>query len=101
MRCIMLPEQPTSSPTADPTDKAAWQRIVAKYQQPSNARAMWQVVNTLVPYALLWLLMYWSLRVSWWLTIPLAVLAGGFLVRIFIIFHDCGHGSFFTSKRAN
>ncbi len=46
--------------------------------------------NTLLPYALLW-----------WLTVPLAVLAGAFLVRIFIIFHDCGHGSFFKSKRAN
>jgi len=45
--------------------------------------------------------MYLSLRVSWWVTIPLAVLAGAFLVRIFIIFHDCGHGSFFKSKRAN
>jgi acyl-lipid omega-6 desaturase (Delta-12 desaturase) len=62
---------------------------------------MWQIVNTLVPYAGLWYLMYLSLALSWWLTLPLAVLAGGFLVRIFIIFHDCGHGSFFKSRRAN
>ena len=45
--------------------------------------------------------MYFSLQVSWWLTLPLAVLAAGFLVRAFIIFHDCGHGSFFPSRRAN
>ena len=42
-----------------------------------------------------------SLAVSWWLTVPLAILAGGFLVRVFIIFHDCGHGSFFKSRGAN
>ena len=45
--------------------------------------------------------MYLSLFISWWLTAPLAILAGAFLVRVFIIFHDCGHGSFFKSSRAN
>ena len=74
---------------------------MAKYQKPVWWSAMWQVINTLVPYAALWCLMYFSLRVSWWLVVPLAVLAGGFLIRIFIISHDCGHGSFFSSTRAN
>jgi omega-6 fatty acid desaturase (delta-12 desaturase) len=45
--------------------------------------------------------MYYSVAVSWWLTIPLAALAGAFLVRAFIIFHDCGHGSYFKSAAAN
>ncbi len=80
---------------------AEWKRIAVQYQQPSAARASWQIVNTLVPYTLLWLLMYYSLAVSWWLTVPLAILAGAFLVRVFIIFHDCGHGSFFKSQAAN
>jgi omega-6 fatty acid desaturase (delta-12 desaturase) len=79
----------------------AWKDIVAKYQKPVWWSAMWQVVNTLVPYSALWFLMYFSLRVSWWLAVPLAVLAGGFLVRTFIIFHDCGHGSFLASTKAN
>src|SRR5687767_12630761 len=74
---------------------AAWKDIVAQYQKPSRARALWQMVNTLGPYALLWYLMYWSLSVSWWLTLPLAILAGALHVRVFIIHHDCGHGSFF------
>jgi acyl-lipid omega-6 desaturase (Delta-12 desaturase) len=82
-------------------DTADWKSIVAKYQQASVARASWQIVNTLVPYALLWYLMYLALAVSWWLVVPLAVLAGAFLVRAFIIFHDCGHGSFFKSRTAN
>jgi omega-6 fatty acid desaturase (delta-12 desaturase) len=73
------------------TDIAAWKEIVAKYQKPSTGRALWQIVDTLGPYTLLWYLMYLSLAVSWWLTVPLAILAGAFLVRVFIIFHDCGH----------
>lgn len=82
-------------------DSADWKEIVARYQKPSLGRAVWQIVNTLVPYVALWVLMYFTVTVSWWLTIPLAVLAGGFVVRMFIIFHDCGHGSFFKSQKAN
>ncbi len=78
-----------------------WKEIVAQSQTPSTPRATWQIVNTMVPYAALWYLMFHTLSVSWWLTIPVAVLAGAFLVRLFIIFHDCGHGSFFKSRAAN
>ena len=80
---------------------AKWKAVIAEYQHPSFWRASWQIVNTLGSYAALWYLMYLSLSVSWWLTVPLAVLAAGFLIRTFIIFHDCGHGSFFKSARAN
>jgi omega-6 fatty acid desaturase (delta-12 desaturase) len=83
------------------TDTSVWKEIVARYQKPAVWRGVWQIVNTLVPYAALWFLMYLSLGVSWWITIPLAVLAGGFMVRLFIIHHDCGHGSFFKSRKAN
>ena len=71
-----------------------------KYQTPSTWRALWQIVNTLVPYASIWYLMYLT-RATPWLALPLAALAGAFLVRVFIIFHDCGHGSFFKSSIAN
>ncbi len=84
-----------------PAGKMSWKEIVASYQQPALLRSLWQIVNTVVPYATLWYLMYLSLAVSWWLTIPLAILAAGFMVRVFIIFHDCGHGSFFKSRKAN
>jgi len=80
---------------------ADWKRIVARYQKPSAPRALWQITNTLIPYACLWYLMYHTLAISWWITALLAVLAGAFLVRVFIIFHDCGHGSFFKSRAAN
>jgi omega-6 fatty acid desaturase (delta-12 desaturase) len=81
--------------------KLSWKEVVARYQRPAHWRGVWQILNTLVPYAGLWYLMYRSLSLSVWLTVPLAVLAGGFLVRIFIIFHDCAHGSFFGARRAN
>jgi acyl-lipid omega-6 desaturase (Delta-12 desaturase) len=78
-----------------------WKEIVARYQKPTLKRSLWQLVNTLIPYAALWYLMDLSLKISWWLTAALAVLAAGLLVRVFIIFHDCGHGSFFKSRKAN
>ncbi len=78
-----------------------WKAIVAQYSIPSLPKAIWQIVNTFVPYFTLWYLMYLSLSVSYWITLALAVLAGLLLVRVFIIFHDCGHGSFFKSRRAN
>jgi omega-6 fatty acid desaturase (delta-12 desaturase) len=82
-------------------ERARWRAVIAKYQHPSTARALWQIVNTIVPYALLWYAMYRLKDTSPWLTIPVAVLAGALLVRVFIIFHDCGHGSFFKSRWAN
>jgi omega-6 fatty acid desaturase (delta-12 desaturase) len=86
---------------ASQTETAGWKQVVAKYQKPSVKRSIWQIVNSLVPYALLWCLMYFLKGISIWLALPCAILAGGFLVRLFIIFHDCGHGSFFKSRKAN
>lgn len=78
-----------------------WQDLVKNYQFPDNWRSVWQIANSLVPYIATWYLMYRSLSVSYWLTLALAALAAGFLTRLFIIFHDCGHGSFFKSPKAN
>ena len=94
----------TQSNISDTSTAAAnypWQKDIAKYQKPELWRSSWQLINTLVPYAVLWYLMVLSLNVSYWLTLALAVVAAGLLVRIFIIFHDCGHGSFFRSQNAN
>lgn len=85
--------------TDDPN--TSWVEVVMKYNFPNTLKSWWQVVNSVVPYFLLWGLMVYSLQISYWLTLLLAVFAAGFLVRIFIIFHDCGHGSFFKSDRLN
>jgi len=78
-----------------------WRQVVTKYQNPDLRRSLWQFANSVVPYFMLGYLMYRSLAVSYWLTLALAVPASGFMVRLFIIFHDCGHGSFFKSQKAN
>jgi len=78
-----------------------WRAAVAPFQQADTRRSVWQLINSLGPYFVLLILMYFSLAVSYWLTLALAVLAAGFMVRVFIIFHDAGHGSFFNSQRAN
>jgi len=82
-------------------DIAEWKLAVARFQRPSAVRAWWQVFNTIGAYVAVWAGLYFSLYVSWGLTIPLIFLAGLLLVRVFIIFHDCGHGSFFASRWAN
>lgn len=79
----------------------SWKQAVTRHQEPVLRKSIWQVINTLIPYLTLCGVMIWSLDVSYWLTLAVAVAAGGFLIRIFIIFHDCGHGSFFRSQRAN
>ena len=74
-----------------------WVKKIKNYSYPDNAKSWWQILNSFIPYFGLWILMVYSLEISYWLTLGLSVLAAGFLVRIFIIFHDCGHGSFFKS----
>lgn len=78
-----------------------WIEIVSRYNKPDNRKSWWQVINSAGSYIVMWILMIWSLKYSYWITLVLAVPAAGFLVRTFIIFHDCGHGSFFRSKRLN
>lgn len=83
------------------TEKFKWQGIVSKYAYPETWRSLWQVFNSLIPFIVGWYLMYRSLEVGYWLTLILAVPTAGFMVRLFIIFHDCCHGSFFRSIKAN
>lgn len=76
-----------------------WIKIISRYNKPDPARSWIQIINSLGPYIILWVVMYKTLYISYWLTLFLSVFAAGFMVRIFIIFHDCGHGSFFRSKK--
>jgi acyl-lipid omega-6 desaturase (Delta-12 desaturase) len=79
----------------------AWRDIVAPYTRPNLRRSVTQIATSLLPYLALSGLMYLALDVSYLLVLALAVPAAGFLVRIYILFHDCTHGSFLPSKRAN
>jgi len=84
-------------------DKKRLMEKVAPYRKSDHKKAIWQLVNTLLPYGMLWVAIVFLLQqdLSFWIVLPFIVLAGFFLVRIFIIFHDCCHGSFFTSNKAN
>src|SRR5512134_4141536 len=86
---------------ADADERKRLKAVLTRFQRPSTGRALWQIFNTIVPYVLLWFLMYHVKEISLWFALPLAVLAGTLLVRVFIFFHDCGHGSFFKSHWAN
>lgn len=82
-------------------DTGSWRKVIAPYERSDVRKSVWQLINTCVPFFLLWYLTYRSLAVSYWLTLALAIPTGGLLVRIFIIFHDCCHGSFLPSRQAN
>ncbi|CAN1522478.1 DesA Fatty acid desaturase [Paracoccaceae bacterium] len=77
-----------------------WLTILARYREPSTRRSLLELAVTLVPFFVLWALAWMALSVSAWLALALAMLNGAFLVRIFIIQHDCGHGAFFKNRQA-
>lgn len=74
---------------------------VAPFEKAVMKDSIRQLINTLLPFFTLWFLAYESLSISYFLAFPLTVIAAGFLVRIFIIFHDCCHYSFFKSRQHN
>ena len=81
--------------------KSIWTKLVAQYHQPDVRTSVWQVINSFGPFFITWVLMVLTLRYSYLLTLALAFPAAGFLIRIFIIQHDCGHGSFLKSRQAS
>ena len=84
-----------------PRKPPAWRDLVEPYERASWARSALDLLLSVVPYLGLCVGMYFLLDVSYWLTLAVGILAAGFLVRTFIVFHDCTHGSYLPSKRAN
>jgi omega-6 fatty acid desaturase (delta-12 desaturase) len=80
---------------------AFWQDTLAPYTRPRLWRSLLDLATSVVPYLALSVAMYLSLGVSYLLALAIAIPASGFLVRTFILFHDCSHGSFFASRKAN
>jgi acyl-lipid omega-6 desaturase (Delta-12 desaturase) len=78
-----------------------WTQVLAQYRQPSHVRSVLELIMTVSAFAGFWLLMWWTLSFGYWLSILLAVPAAGFLVRLFMIQHDCGHGAFFRRRAVN
>lgn len=82
-------------------NKLTWKKLVADYQKSHAGKSIWQIANSILPFIIIWYSMYLSLDYGYWITLLLSLPAAGFVVRIFIIQHDCGHGSFFKSQKAN
>lgn len=76
-----------------------WNRILAKYREPIPSRSIFELTVTLVPFAVIWALAWWALSISTWLAVAIALLNAAFLVRVFMIQHDCGHGAFLKNRR--
>jgi acyl-lipid omega-6 desaturase (Delta-12 desaturase) len=80
---------------------SGWSETLAPYARSNPRRSALDIVTSVIPYIALWALMYLSLSVSYLLTLALAIPTAGFAIRSFIVFHDCTHGSFMRTKRAN
>jgi acyl-lipid omega-6 desaturase (Delta-12 desaturase) len=85
----------------DPPETRALAQLLARYRQPNNARGIFELVITAVPYSVIWALMLVVVVRGHWIGLLLAAPAAGQLVRLFMIQHDCGHGSFFRGRLAN
>jgi len=97
-----IPQPASSTPATDPgTGRPYWRDSVARHEQPSLRHSLLDVATSALPYLALTVAMYFCLNVSVWITLALAVPAAGFLLRTFIVFHDCAHGSFMSSRRTN
>jgi omega-6 fatty acid desaturase (delta-12 desaturase) len=96
---MTMPEQAERAQIATARD---WTRVLRDYREPRAGRSVFELAVTLVPFALLWAAMLALLDLGlWWLGAILALPAAGLLVRLFMIAHDCGHGSFFPVRWAN
>ena len=104
---LVTPARVNSAPAKNDLETSSqsvperWKEILGPYKQPDHKKAIFQLVSSAVPFVLLWSAMLLSLEWSYGWTLLLAVPTAGMMVRLFIIQHDCGHGSFFRSRAAN
>jgi acyl-lipid omega-6 desaturase (Delta-12 desaturase) len=96
-----LPNHHPGAATDGPQDPGFWRDSLSAYATPRLARSALELLTSVGAYLAASVLLYWALGVSAWLTLALAPLSAAFLLRTYIIFHDCTHGSFLASRRAN
>ena len=78
-----------------------WALILSGYREPSPRRSVLELALTACAFVLTWIVMWGTLGFGYWLTLLMAVPAAGFLVRLFMIQHDCGHGALFRHRSTN
>ncbi len=93
---------PQSFDAGQPAPRARdWLKALSRYRNPHHGRSVYELTLTGILFVAAWLAAWWALSVGYWLTLLISIPAGGFLVRLFLIQHDCGHGAFFCNKTAN
>nr|WP_306249877.1 fatty acid desaturase [Parvularcula sp. IMCC14364] len=100
---MTIQEMPETTPSTENriTRASDWMPVLARYREPGLGRSLFELAVTFIPFVLLWAMAVWSLQVGYWLTLLVALPTAGFLVRLFIIQHDCGHGAYFRQKWLN
>lgn len=81
-----------------PKQAREWVKVLANYREPNTWRSIYELAVTLGPFIGLWALAWWSLSISAWLTLFFSLCNAPFVLRLFAIQHDCGHGSFFKNR---
>ena len=94
----MLDQKAATQEDNDLKKASDWVAILAGYREPSTLRSCFELAVTIGPFLTLWILAWWSMSISYWLTITFATLNAAFLLRLFTIQHDCGHGAFFANR---
>lgn len=94
----MFDQTDTTQPISDTRAPREWVKVLSKYRDPSTLRSSYELGVTVAPFLLLWALAWWSLSFSYWLTLGISVVNAAFLLRLFCIQHDCGHGSFYNNR---
>lgn len=94
-------EQPEAQSGENKKQPRDYMQLLAKYRQPDHFRSVLELIITVCVFFALWAAAWWSLSISYWLTLLISIPAGGFLVRFFLIQHDCGHSAFFRNRATN
>ncbi|MGB3315642.1 MAG: fatty acid desaturase [Albidovulum sp.] len=89
---------PQAAAVTDPKD---WVRVLSAYRDPDPLRSTYELLVSVIPFLGLWAIAWWASTVSGWLALAIAVLNAGFLVRLFMIQHDCGHGGYFPNRKVS
>jgi acyl-lipid omega-6 desaturase (Delta-12 desaturase) len=84
--------------SSEPRPPREWVKVLAAYRDPNTMRSSFELVITVGPFLMFWVLAWWSLAVSYWLTLAISSFNAAFLLRLFAIQHDCGHGAFFNNR---
>ena len=90
-----------SAPADEPRAGRDWVRILARYREPNPLRSCFELAVTVGPFVVLWYLAWQAMSVSYWLTLAISICNSAFLLRLFAIQHDCGHGAFFDNRTAS